>query len=78
MKFSQTERGGSNFSASSRGDKKFNSLSSRFYHTPRELKNDNSLTSLLALFQGVYICAHPVISTAVVTQMPFSRKTRRS
>ena len=42
MKFSQ--RGGiNNFSAASRGIKNFTVLSSCFYHTPRELKNDNSL-----------------------------------
>ena len=35
------------------------------------------ITLLLALFQGVYICAHPVISTPVVTQTQFSRRTRK-
>ena len=29
-------------------------------------------------FSGGYICVHPVISTAVVTQTQFSRKTRKS
>ena len=49
-KFPQTERGTNNFSAASRGDKKF----SRAFHPvsttpppPRELKNDNSLRSIL-------------------------------
>ena len=32
---------------------------------------DIVLTSLSALFQGAYICACPVISTAVVTQIVF-------
>ena len=36
------------------------------------------LTSLFALFKGVYICARPVISVAVVSQMQFSRKTSKS
>ena len=44
MKFLQIERGDQQFSAASRGDKKFN----RVFHPvsttpPRELKNDNSL-----------------------------------
>ena len=53
MKFSQIERGINNFSAVSRGDQKFD----RVFHpvstthtppppSPRELKNDNSLTIL--------------------------------
>ena len=45
MKFSQVERGINNFSAASGGYQKFN----RVFHpisttTPRELKNDNSLS----------------------------------
>ena len=35
------------------------------------------ISLLLALLQGVYICAHPVISTAVVTLTQFSKKTRK-
>ena len=35
------------------------------------------ITLLLALFQGVNICARPVISTAIVTQTQFTRKTRK-
>ena len=35
-------------------------------------------SSLLDIFQGVYICAHPVIWTAIMTQMQFSRRTRKS
>ena len=33
---------------------------------------------MVALFWGVYICAGPVISTAVVTQTQFSKKTSKS
>ena len=43
--------------------------------TPQNLER---APSLLAIFQGVYISVHPVISTAVVTQTQYSRKTRKS
>ena len=33
---------------------------------------------MVALFHWVYICARPVISTAVVTQTQFSKKTSKS
>ena len=36
------------------------------------------LASLLALFQGVYICAHPGSCRAIITQTQFSRKTRKT
>ena len=36
------------------------------------------ITLLLALFGWVYICARPVISTAVVTRIQFSKKTSKS
>ena len=36
------------------------------------------ITLLLVLFQRVYICARPVISTTAVTQIQFSRKIRKS
>ena len=36
------------------------------------------ITLLLALFQGVYICVHPVISTAAVTQTQFSKTTSKN
>ena len=42
------------------------------------IRVDIVLTLLLPLFQGVYICALPIISTAVVTQTQFSRKMRKS
>ena len=58
MKFPQIERerGNNNFSAASRGDKKFN----RVFHPvsttppPRELKNDNSLTGEMQLQMQPY------------------------
>ena len=48
MKFSQIERGINNFSAASRGGiKNLTESFIPFYHTPRELKNDNSLSQFL-------------------------------
>ena len=36
------------------------------------------LAPLLDAFQGVHICTNPVIWTALITQMQFCRKTRKS
>ena len=79
MKFSQIERGINNFSAVSRGDKKFN----RVFHPvstapPRELKNDNSLRTIFTLYAYKIFTAYVRLTHAVFKNIGLSFSMYRS